>query len=120
MGMRVAECTNAAEQEHADQPGRGGHCRADDPTRLTRPPAGQGANTGIEADPDQRRGHHLADGQNKNERHFCLLSPNRFPTSAMVRCGTKNNPSEPGETHCCAAGPISALSSIKGPTGMYS
>ena len=85
----VAERTSGAEEEHADEPGCGDFCLADDPARLTRPAAGQGANTGIEAEPSQRRGHRLADGQNKNVRHSCLLSPNRFPTSAMVRCGTK-------------------------------
>lgn len=73
MGMRrqhiVAEDISGAEQEHADQPGRGDHSRANDPARLARSRVGQRANTNIEAEPGQRRGHRLDDGLNENERH---------------------------------------------------
>src|SRR6202035_909447 len=71
----VAEDTSSAEQEHTDEPGRGDHRRADDPAGLAHSRAGQGANTDIEAEPGERRGHRLDDDHDNDERHCCLLSP---------------------------------------------
>src|SRR5262249_27643589 len=113
----AAEEAGCAEQEQASEPGRGDHRRADDPARPAGSPARQSTNTDIEADPGQRRGYRLDDGLNENEEHCCLLSPNRFPTSATV-CDIKSC-FKTDETYCCAPAPINAFSGINGPTGMY-